>query len=123
MIAVGIVLGAALSGCHQARKGRVVLSQKQTEDAKADLRSAGAAFKRGDIDAAVQFLDPRVEWIEPVEFPGGGSYHGIEGAKQYLTQSHAGAAPVISEPEQFITSGDRICRFVHAKVLPKVGNT
>lgn len=123
MTAVVIVLAAALSGCQHVRRGEVVLSQKQTEDAKAELRAAYAAFNRGDIDAAVQFLDPNVEWIEPVEFPGGGAYHGIEGARQYLAQSRAGAAQVISEPEQFITVGDRIVVFVHARVLPKGRNS
>jgi ketosteroid isomerase-like protein len=121
--AVALVLVATQSGCQHLRKGQVVLSQKQTEDAKAELRAAYAAFNRGDIDAAVQFLDPNVEWIEPVEFPGGGSYHGIEGARRYLTQSRAGAAQVVSEPEQFITAGDRIVVFVHARVLPKGSNT
>jgi hypothetical protein len=46
----------------------------------------------GDIDAAVASLDPNIEWTEPAEFFGGGSYHGIQGVKRYLTQSHAGAA-------------------------------
>ena len=123
MTAVVIVLVATSSGSQQARKGQVVLSRSQTEHAKAELRAAYAAFNRGDIDAAVQFLDPNVEWIEPAEFPGGGSYHGIEGAKQYLTQSRAGAGQVISEPERFIITGDRIVVFVHARVLPKGSNT
>jgi ketosteroid isomerase-like protein len=30
---------------------------------------------------------------------------------------------VVSEPEQFITAGDRIVVFVHARVLPKGSNT
>jgi len=123
MTALAIVLTAALFGCQQVRKGQVLLSQQQTEDAKAKLRTAYAAFNRGDIDAAVELLDPNVEWIEPVEFPGGGSYRGIAGAKQYLKQSRAGAAQVISEPEQFITVGDRIVVFVLARVLPKGSNS
>ncbi|UWZ85542.1 nuclear transport factor 2 family protein [Occallatibacter riparius] len=99
------------------------LNHQQAEDAIAQLRAAYAAFNRGDIDSAVRFLDPRIEWIEPAEFPGGGTYLGLEGAKQYLTQSRAGAAQVISEPEQFITSKDRIVVFVHARVLPKGSST
>jgi hypothetical protein len=59
-------------------------------------------------------LDAQVEWVEPVEFPNGGAYHGIEGAKRYLAQSRAAAA----EPEQFIPAGDLIVVFVHARVLP-----
>ena len=62
-------------------------------------------------------LDPQVEWVEPAEFPNGGAYHGIEGAKRYLAQSRAAAAQVISEPEQFLPAGDRVVVFVHARVL------
>jgi ketosteroid isomerase-like protein len=80
------------------------------------LRRAYAAFNRGDIAAAVAGLDPDIEWSEPAEFPGGGTYHGRAGASEYLTQSRAAWADVQSEPEQFIPSGDRIVVFVHARV-------
>ena len=112
-----------LVGCHFAHRGNAMLNQQQTEQAIAELRAAYAAFNRGDIDTAVRWLDPQVEWTEPAEFSGGGTYHGIEGAKRYLSQSRAGADEVISEPERFIVSGDRIVVFVHARVLPKNSNT
>ncbi|MBV8514709.1 MAG: nuclear transport factor 2 family protein [Acidobacteria bacterium] len=95
----------------------------QTEQRIAILRAAYAAFNRGDIDAAVQSLDSQIDWSEPTEFPGGGSYHGREGAKQYLSNSRASVAEVISEPEQFIPAGDRIVVFVHARVRPKDSTT
>jgi ketosteroid isomerase-like protein len=85
------------------------------------LRSAYAAFNRGDMDAAVESLDPQIEWTEPAEFPGGGTYHGRDGAKRYLTQSRTAWAEVISEPERFITAGNRIVVFVHARVKPQGG--
>ena len=94
-----------------------------TEQRIAILRAAYAAFNRGDIDAAVQYLDPNIDWTEPTEFPGGGSYRGREGAKQYLTNSRASVAEVISEPEQFIPAGDRIVVFVYARVRPKDSST
>lgn len=87
----------------------------------AELRAAYDAFNRGDIEAAVKPLSPEIEWTEPAEFPGGGTYHGVQGAMQYLKQSRAGAAEVISEPERFIVAGDRIVVFVYARVLPKGG--
>ncbi len=86
------------------------------------LRAAYAAFNRGDIDAAVEFCDPQIEWSEPAEFPGGGMYQGRDEAKRYLSQSRAAWADVISEPERFITNGDRIVVFVHARVRPKNSN-
>ena len=114
---------ALFLGCHQARRGNAALNGEEAKQAIAELRLAYGAFNRGDIDSAVQFLDPKVEWTEPPEFPGGGTYRGIEGAKRYLAQSRAGAAQVISEPEEFVSAGDRIVVFVHARVLPKYSHT
>ena len=91
----------------------------QVEQAIAALRAAYAAFNRGDIDAATEVMDPQIEWSEPAEFPGGGTYHGRDGAKQYLAQSRAGAAEIISQPERFLAAGDRIVVLVYARVLPK----
>ena len=86
------------------------------------LREAYAAFNRGDINSAVSQFDPQIEWTEPAEFPGGGTYHGVDEAATYLTQSRAAWAEVISEPERFIPAGDRIVVFVHARVRPKDNN-
>ena len=83
---------------------------------------AYAAFNRGDIDAALEPLDAQIEWSEPAAFPGGGAYHGRSGVKQYLTQSRATWAEGSSEPEQFITVGDKIVVFVHARIRPKGSN-
>jgi ketosteroid isomerase-like protein len=106
-------------GCHRLKREDNVLSEQQVQQAVAQLRAAYAAFNRGDIEAAVRSLDTNVEWLEPAEFPGGGVYHGIDGAKRYLAQSRANAAELISEPEQFIPFGDRIIVFVHARVRPR----
>ena len=46
---------------------------KEQEQAIGALRDAYAAFNRGDIAAAAEALDPQIEWIEPAEFPGGGT--------------------------------------------------
>src|SRR5713101_564966 len=86
------------------------------------LRTAYAAFNRGDFDAAVAVLDPKIEWTEPLEFPGGGAYHGREAVKRYVTQSRAGWAEGSSEPERFITAGDRIVVFVCARFRPRDSN-
>jgi len=86
---------------------------------KEALKKAYAAFNRNDIPATVEALDPQIEWTEPAEFPGGGTYHGHEGVQTYLSQSRAGWAEGSSEPEQFIVAGDKIIVFVHARVRLK----
>lgn len=121
-LACALIIATAL-GCHQAPRGSATLNPQQIEAAIAELRAAYGAFNRGDIDATVRSLDANVEWIEPAEFPEGGEYHGVQGAKRYLAQSRASAAQLISEPEQFIAAGDRILVFVHARRLPKDSDT
>jgi ketosteroid isomerase-like protein len=113
-LALLVVLNLPLSGFAES-----AMTKEERHYAIEQIRTAYAAFNRGDIDSAVRMLDAHVEWSEPVEFPGGGTCHGIEGAKRYLSQSRAGAAQVISQPERFITAGSRIVVFVHARVLPK----
>ena len=83
------------------------------------LRRAYAAFNRNDIAATVEALDPQIEWAEPAEFPAGGTYHGHDEVKAYLTQSRAGWAEGSSEPQRFIAAGEKIVVFVYARVRPK----
>jgi len=83
------------------------------------LRKAYAAFNRNDISATIEPLDPQIEWTEPADFPGGGTYHGHEEVKAYLTQSRTGWAEGSSEPERFLVAGEKIVVFVHARVRPK----
>ena len=83
------------------------------------LRRAYAAFNRGDIAATTEAMDPDIEWTEPAEFPGGGTYHGHQGVRAYLRQSRAGWAEGSSQPERFIAARDKIVVFVHARVRLK----
>ena len=76
------------------------------EEIISHLRAAYAAFNRADFNAVVAVLDPKIEWSEPLEFPGGGTPHGREAVKKYLMQSGAGWAEGSSESERFITAGD-----------------
>jgi len=99
---------------------QLAYSQEATQREKAtvghdeiiwQLRAAYAAFNRGDFNAAVAALDPKIEWTEPTEFPGGGTCHGREAVKKYLMQSGAGWAEGSSESERFKTAGDRNSAF------------
>jgi uncharacterized protein len=117
-----IVLLCLTAACRDRSRTETSMEiSTEQEQAILALREAYAAFNRGDIAAAVRSLDPQIEWTEPAQFPGGGTYHGQAGATTYLTQSRAAWAEVISEPERFIPAGDRIVVFVHARVRPKDG--
>lgn len=117
-----IVLFAAalcLPGCQVTRKEAPLQTAQQIDSRITALRAAYTAFNRGNIDAALEPLDPHIDWSEPAEFPGGGAYHGLQEVKRYLTQSRAAWAEAISDPEQFIPAGNRIVVFVHARVRAK----
>jgi ketosteroid isomerase-like protein len=106
----------------QRMRGAQAESSKELHKTIPALRAAYAAFNRADFDAAVAPLDPQIEWTEPAEFPGGGTYHGREAVKGYLRQSRAGWAEGTSEPEHFITAGNRIVVFVYARFRKKGSN-
>ena len=97
--------------------------RSQSEQRIDALRHAYDAFNRGDVDIAVLFLDAHVEWSEPAEFSGGGTYVGPEAVKRYLAQSRAAWAECRSDPEQLIPVGNRVVVYVHARVRPKDSNT
>jgi ketosteroid isomerase-like protein len=118
LIFLSIIAALSLSGCTRARKE----STPEMEQAISALRGAYAAFNRGDIEAAVEPFDAQIEWTEPVEFGGEGTYHGRDGVKGYLAQSRAPWAEGSSEPERFIASGNRIVVFVHARFRLKGSN-
>jgi uncharacterized protein len=115
IFAASLCPGAVLCGQNEARMS----NPSESKIMISALRDAYAAFNRGDIDGALKPVDPDIEWSEPEDFPGGGTYHGRAGVKSYLTQSRAGLAEGTSEPEEFFTVGSRIVVFVHAHIRPK----
>jgi ketosteroid isomerase-like protein len=60
--------------------------------------AACEAFARGDLAAATQGHDPEVEWIEPIDFPGGGRRVGPAAVAEYLEASRSGWKHLTSEP-------------------------
>lgn len=97
-------------------------TSKEMNKAILAIRGAYAAFNRGDFNAAVASLDPKIEWTEPAQFPGGGTYHGRDAVKGYLKQSRSGWTEGSSKPERFVVAGNRVVVFVFARFIAKGTN-
>ena len=80
------------------------------------LREAYAALNRNDIPATVEAFDPQIEWTDPAEYPGGGTYRGHAAVQAHLSQARATWAEGSCEPERFIVAGDKIVVFVYVRV-------
>lgn len=83
------------------------------------LREAYAAFNRNDIPAFVRMFDPRIEWVELVDFPGGGTYRGLDVVRAHLTKARETWAEGSCRPRRVIVAGDRIVQFVDVHVRLK----
>jgi ketosteroid isomerase-like protein len=83
------------------------------------VREAYAALNRNDIAGFVTIFDPQVERIEPAEFPGGGTYHGLAAVTAHVSKGRGTWAEGSCEPERFIVAGDRLIVFIHVRVRLK----
>ena len=83
------------------------------------LMEAYAALNRNDIPAMVQAFDPQIEWIEPAEYPLGGTYQGHAAVKTHLAQARDTWAEGACEPERFIVAGDKVIVFVYVRARLK----
>lgn len=83
------------------------------------LAEAYAAFNRNDISAFVDMFDPQIEWIDPVEFPGGGTYRGLDVVRKHLATARDTWAEGSCQPERIIVTGDRLIQFVNVRVRLK----
>jgi uncharacterized protein len=83
------------------------------------LREFYAALNRNDIPATVNALDPEIEWIEPPEYPKGGTHRGHAAVLEHFTRAREMWAEGRCEPERFIVAGDKIIVFAHVRVRLK----
>jgi hypothetical protein len=95
-IATNRVLGCVFSGCaafsvvlicacNQGRPEKNMATSPPLTAEMEALKTACAACNRNDIAATVEAMDSQIEWTEPAEFPGGGTYHGHLGVQAYLS--------------------------------------
>lgn len=87
------------------------------------LRRAYDLFSQGDIQGAVDAVDPDPDilWTEPESFPAGGTYRGRQGVVEYLALSREPCEKAVSLPEEIVEVGDKIVVFVHFHAWPKGG--
>ena len=78
-----------------------------TDETKA-LKEAYAALNRNDIPAFVEIFDPQIERIEPDDFPGGGTYHGLAAVMAHISKARGAWAEGSCEPERFVVKAQRI---------------
>ncbi len=83
------------------------------------LRELYAAINRNNIPAALEFLDPQIERIEPVGFPSAGIYRGHAEVQAHFSQGRGTWAEGSCEPEQFIIADDKIVVFLYVRVRMK----
>ena len=89
------------------------------------LREAYAALNRNDIPGIMALFDPRIERIEPADFPQGGTYRGLEAVGAHVSKARGMWAEGGCEPRRFIVApphpppGDRIIVLVHVRVRLK----
>lgn len=77
------------------------------------------ALNRNDIPAALKYFDQDIERVEPEGFPMSGTYRGIEKFKEMFIEARSTWAEGSCEPEQIITSGDKIVALVNVRVRLK----
>lgn len=83
------------------------------------LKEFYAAINRNDITAALTYLDPEIERIEPEGFTQPGNYRGLAEMRAHLSQGRETWAEGACEPEGFIIAGDRIIVLLHVRVKLK----
>jgi ketosteroid isomerase-like protein len=83
------------------------------------LKQTYSAINRNDIPAALEAFDPQMEWIEPPDYPGAGTYRGHADVMANISKGRNTWAEGSCELERFIVAGDKVVVFVHARVRLK----
>jgi hypothetical protein len=76
------------------------------------VRSAFDAWNRGDPEAAVELLDPGIEWRLPPNFPDADAWHGRDEVVEGLTTLAGSWDEFRIEVRELIDAGDRVVALV-----------
>ena len=75
-----------------------------------------AAVNRNDMQAMTRDWDPAIVRVEPEGFPTSGTYRGIAAVQAQVTKGRGTWAEGTCEPEKFLTKGEKVVAFLHARV-------
>jgi uncharacterized protein len=92
------------------------------EENLAAVQGIYEAYARKDVDAFLAALDPEVELFQSDELPWGGTYHGREGALEFL-QRLTGHVETTVDVRQFIVASDRIVEVGYSRGRTMQGAT
>jgi ketosteroid isomerase-like protein len=78
-----------------------------------NVRRGYEAFNRGDIEGALEGLDPEIEWhTYIVPGPGGGVYHGHDGVRELWSDAKRIFGDFRNVPEEIFEVGERVVAYV-----------
>ena len=73
------------------------------------VRSAYAAFGRGDLDAVLAVFHPEIAWLTPATLPWSrGEYHGHQGVMEYFASFLAHLEEPRIVPDELLVCGERV---------------
>ena len=82
------------------------------------VREANEAWKRGDLDAVVRALDPRIEWHTAADEPDAGPHRGVEAIISLIADWAQSFEDFSVEPLEFTDAGDRVVMPMTARGRP-----
>lgn len=72
------------------------------------VRRSYEALNRGDVQAALEALDPEAVWRDSPELPGGGEFRGRQSLQRFLQDFLAEWRDFRQEIEETVVAGDRL---------------
>jgi ketosteroid isomerase-like protein len=84
------------------------------------LRRSYAALNRGDLDEALEALDPAAEWRESPELPGGDVFPSREAVRVFLDGFLETWREFRQEIEDMVIEGDRVAVLIHLTAVGRV---
>ena len=83
------------------------------------LKKLFAAINRNDMQAMIKDFDPEIVRVEFEGFPTAGTYRGLTDVQAHVAKGRGTWAEGTCEPEQFLTNGDKVVVYLHARVRLK----